>query len=135
MLFKGYWYLEDSGTSSATAFLDRRNGYGAHGADQLARQLRSGPDAAEQGRGDLDSALLIYTVPAYFLIIPYYRLMHSYGLMDSLWAVIAADVTFAVPYALLILQWYGPCSPIELDEAAQVEGATPIQVTCAFICR
>ena len=54
--------------------------------------------------------------------------MHSYGLMDSLWAVIAADVTFAVPYALLILQWYGRLIPIELDEAARVDGATPVQV-------
>ena len=57
-------------------------------------------------------ALLIYTVPAYFLVIPFYLLMHRYGLMDSLWAVIAANVTFAVPYALLILQWYGRLIPI-----------------------
>ena len=74
------------------------------------------------------TALLIYTVPAYFLVIPFYRLMHAYGLMDSLWAVIAADVTFAVPYALLILQWFGRLIPMELDEAARIDGASPGQV-------
>ena len=44
------------------------------------------------GKGGVISttALLFYTVPAYFLVIPFYRLMHEYGLMDSLWAVIAA---------------------------------------------
>jgi multiple sugar transport system permease protein len=71
------------------------------------------------------AALLVYAVPAYFLVIPFYLLMHHYGLLDSLWAVIAADVTFAVPYAVLILQWYGRLIPMELDEAARVDGATP----------
>ena len=82
------------------------------------------------GRGGVIStaALLVYMVPAYFLVIPFYLLMHSYGLMDSLWAVIAADVTFAVPYAVLILQWYGRLIPMELDEAARIDGASPGQV-------
>ena len=74
------------------------------------------------------TALVVYMVPAYFLVIPFYLLMHNYGLMDSLWAVIAADVTFAVPYAVLILQWYGRLIPIELDEAARIDGASPGQV-------
>ena len=75
-----------------------------------------------------NAALLIYAVPAYFLVIPYYRLMHSYGLMDNLWAVIAAKVTFTTPYAIIILQWYGRLIPLELDEAARIDGATPLQV-------
>jgi multiple sugar transport system permease protein len=74
------------------------------------------------------AALLIYMVPAYFLVIPFYLLMHRYGLFDSLWAVIAADVTFAVPFAVLILQWYGRLIPMELDEAARIDGASPGQV-------
>ena len=51
--------------------------------------------------------------------------MHVYGLSDTLWAVIAANVTFATPYAILILQQYAKLIPIELDEAAQVDGASP----------
>jgi multiple sugar transport system permease protein len=54
--------------------------------------------------------------------------MHEYGLMDSLWAIVAVDVTFAIPFAVLILQWYGRLIPMELDEAARVDGATPGQV-------
>jgi multiple sugar transport system permease protein len=72
--------------------------------------------------------LLTYAVPASFLVIPFSRLMASYGLSNTLWAIVAANVTFASPYAILILQQYAKLIPIELDEAARVDGASPVQV-------
>jgi multiple sugar transport system permease protein len=75
-----------------------------------------------------NAPLLTYAVPASFLVIPFYRLMASYGLSNSLWAIIAVNVTFATPYAILILQQYAKLIPIELDQAAQVDGASPVQV-------
>ena len=72
--------------------------------------------------------LLTYVIPASFLVIPFHRVMHAYGLADNLWAVIAADVTFAAPYAILILQQYAKLIPIELDEAARVDGGSLAQV-------
>ncbi len=81
-------------------------------------------------RGSLltNTALLTYVIPASFLIVPYYRIMHSYGLSNSLWAVIAAQVAFAIPFAILILQLYASLIPFELDDAARVDGASAIQV-------
>jgi multiple sugar transport system permease protein len=75
-----------------------------------------------------NAALLTYAIPASFLIVPYYRIMHTYGLADSLWAVIAAQVTFATPFAILILQLYARLIPFELDDAARVDGASPVQL-------
>src|SRR5262249_2729748 len=72
--------------------------------------------------------LLTYAVPASFLVIPCSRLMASYGLSNSLWAIVAANVTFAPPYAILILRQYATLIPIELDQAAQADGASPAQV-------
>jgi len=72
--------------------------------------------------------LLTYAVPASFLVIPFARLMASYGLANSLWAIVAANVTFATPYAIVILRQYATLIPIELDQAAQVDGASPAQV-------
>ena len=72
--------------------------------------------------------VITYAVPASFLVIPFYRIMREYGLSDSLWSVIAADVTFAAPYAILILQQYAKLIPLELDEAAQIDGASPLVV-------
>jgi multiple sugar transport system permease protein len=82
------------------------------------------------GRGSLltNAALLTYAIPASFLIVPYYRIMHSYGLFGGPWAVIAAQVTFATPFALLILQLYAKLIPFELDDAARVDGASPVQL-------
>jgi len=75
-----------------------------------------------------NAPLLTYAVPASFLAIPFYRLMASYGLSNSLWAIIAVNVTFASPYAILILQQYATLIPIELDEAARMDGASPPQL-------
>jgi multiple sugar transport system permease protein len=75
-----------------------------------------------------NAALLTYAIPASFLIVPYYRIMHDYGLSDSLWAVIAAQVTFALPFAILMLQLYARLIPFELDDAARVDGASAVQV-------
>ena len=71
-----------------------------------------------------NAALITYAIPSSFLIVPYFRIMHSYGLSDHLWAVIAAQVTFATPFAILILQLYARLIPIELDDAARVGGAS-----------
>jgi multiple sugar transport system permease protein len=75
-----------------------------------------------------DFALLTYILPPAFLVIPFVHIMHRYGLSDSLWAVIAAMVTFATPYAILILHQYGKLIPMELDESAKIDGASPFQV-------
>src|SRR4029078_10713898 len=63
-----------------------------------------------------------------FLAIPFYLIMNSYGLHDNPWSVIAALVTFATPYAIFIFQEYGRSIPIELDESARIDGASPIQI-------
>jgi multiple sugar transport system permease protein len=73
-------------------------------------------------------ALLTYALPSAFLLIPFVHLMHVYGLGETLWAVVAAEVTFATPYAILVLNGYSRLIPMELDESAKVDGATPAQM-------
>jgi multiple sugar transport system permease protein len=75
-----------------------------------------------------DFALLTYVLPTAFLVIPFVHIMHQYGMVDSLWSVIAAMVAFATPYAILILHQYGKLIPMELDESAKVDGASPWQI-------
>ena len=73
-------------------------------------------------------ALLTYIVPASLLAIPFMRVALRYGLSDNLWAVIAAEIMFAMPFAVLVLQQYATIIPIEFDEAARIDGASPLQV-------
>jgi multiple sugar transport system permease protein len=75
-----------------------------------------------------NAALLTYAIPASFLIVPYYRITHAYGFSDDLWGVIAAHVTFATPFAILMLQLYARLIPLELDDTARVDGASAAQV-------
>jgi multiple sugar transport system permease protein len=77
-----------------------------------------------------DAALLTYVLPSALLMIPLVHLMRVYGLSDSLWGVAAVEVTFAAPYAILILHQYGKLIPLELDDAAKIDGATPWQIYC-----
>src|SRR3954453_20040090 len=74
------------------------------------------------------AALLTYTIPMSFLAIPFYSIMGKYGLTNNPIAVIAVEVTFATPYAIFIFQQYGASIPIELDEAARFDGASPGQI-------
>jgi multiple sugar transport system permease protein len=75
-----------------------------------------------------NAALLTYVIPASFLAIPFYLIMQHYGLHNNPWSVISALVTFATPYAIFIFQEYGRSIPIELDESARIDGASPLQI-------
>ena len=74
------------------------------------------------------TALLTYILPTSTLVVPFHRVMHAYGLLDNLWAVIAAEVTFATPYAILVLLHTAKLIPIELDDAARIDGASVVQL-------
>ena len=73
-------------------------------------------------------SLLIYAVPPSLLVIPFTRLMAIYGLTNSLWAVIAAQVVFATPFAILIVHKYSMLIPMDLDDAARIDGAGPLRI-------
>ncbi len=75
-----------------------------------------------------NAALLTYVLPSSFLAIPFVHVAHQYGLSDSLWAVIAAQVMFATPYAILIFQQHARLIPLDLDDAARIDGASPVQL-------
>src|SRR5258706_14780502 len=75
-----------------------------------------------------NAALLTYVIPASFLAIPFYLIMQRYGLNNNPWSVIAVLVTFATPYAIFIFQEYGRSIPLELDESARIDGASPFQI-------
>ena len=73
-------------------------------------------------------ALLTYLIPAAFLAIPFYKVMGTYGLLNSTWSLIIAMVVIASPYAIWVLRQYSDSVPRELDEAARIDGATSLQV-------
>jgi ABC-type sugar transport system, permease component len=57
-----------------------------------------------------------------------YRTMGLYGLLNSQWALILAMVTIAAPYSIWVLKQSSDQLPVELDEAAIMDGASPMQL-------
>ena len=80
------------------------------------------------GRMVMNLALFTYFIPAAFLAVPMYRTMGLYGLLNNQWSLILAMVTLASPYAIWVLKQASDKLPLELDEAAWIDGATPLQL-------
>ena len=80
------------------------------------------------GRLVMNLALLTYFIPAAFLAVPMYRTMGTYGLLNHQSSLICAMVTLAAPYAIWVLKQASDKLPYELDEAAIIDGASPLQL-------
>ena len=80
------------------------------------------------GRTIMNLALFTYFIPAAFLAVPMYKTMGNYGLLNNQWALILAMVTIASPYAIWVLKQASDKLPYELDEAARIDGASPLQL-------
>lgn len=80
------------------------------------------------GRVVMNLALFTYFIPAAFLAVPMYKTMGNYGLLNSQWALILAMVTIASPYCIWVLKQASDKLPWELDEAARIDGASPLQL-------
>jgi multiple sugar transport system permease protein len=80
------------------------------------------------GRTVMNLALFTYFIPAAFLAVPMYKTMSVYGLLNSQWSLILAMVTIASPYCIWVLKQASDKLPLELDEAARIDGASPLQL-------
>ena len=80
------------------------------------------------GRVVMNMALFTYFIPAAFLAVPMYKTMANYGLLNNRWSLILAMVTIASPYCIWVLKQASDKLPFELDEAARMDGATPMQL-------
>ncbi|EJJ31146.1 carbohydrate ABC transporter permease [Rhizobium sp. CF142] len=58
------------------------------------------------------------------LLIPLFRLMRSFGLLNTYFAIMVPGIAFLIPSAIWLLRTYMMRIPKELDEAAFVDGAS-----------
>jgi multiple sugar transport system permease protein len=62
------------------------------------------------------------------LLIPLYKLLKVFGLLNTYQAMIIPGVAFLIPTAIWLLRSYFQKIPIDLEEAAFVDGASRIQI-------
>ncbi|MFQ8429994.1 carbohydrate ABC transporter permease [Amaricoccus sp. W119] len=58
------------------------------------------------------------------LLIPLFRLMRTLGLLNTYWSMIVPGAAFLIPAAIWLLRTYMMRIPIELNEAAYMDGAS-----------
>ena len=62
------------------------------------------------------------------LLIPLYKVLRALGLLNTYQAMIVPGVAFLIPTSIWLLKSYFEKIPIELEEAAFVDGASRIQI-------
>jgi multiple sugar transport system permease protein len=75
-------------------------------------------------RATLLSFLVTYMLPPITLIIPLYILMSRFGLLDTKTGLIVVYCSLATPFALWNMSNFFGSLPVELEEAARVDGCS-----------
>jgi len=72
-------------------------------------------------------AVVTYLVPGSLLFIPMFQVIYSIGLIDNIAGLMVTYLTFTVPFATWMMIGYFRNIPIELEDAALVDGCSRIQ--------
>ncbi len=72
--------------------------------------------------------LMSRLIPTVAIAVPYYLIVQSLNLINSFWALILIYSVLTLPFTTLVLTLYFRGIPVEIDEAAQLEGASPWRI-------
>jgi len=71
-------------------------------------------------------------LPGVLLVGPYFKMLSFAGLYDTHLGLILAQTTITLPFSVWMLKGYMDTLPIEIDEAAMIDGASRTQ--CLLYC-
>lgn len=72
--------------------------------------------------------LSLRMLPPIAVVIPFYLLFRSLGLLDTTLALVLVYCIFNISFAIWVLKGFFDEIPIELEEAAKLDGYSPMQV-------
>ena len=72
--------------------------------------------------------LLTQFIPAVTIVLPFYLMFRSLGLLDTYVALIVVDLAIVLPYAIWTIKGFIDAIPMETEEAAIVDGASRLRV-------
>jgi ABC-type glycerol-3-phosphate transport system permease component len=79
------------------------------------------------GNGMRFAILAAQMLPPAVLIVPFFLIMYNLKLLDSIWAVVATHLTFALPLVTWFLIGFIDDVPRDLEEQAMIDGCTQWQ--------
>lgn len=66
-------------------------------------------------------------LPAVALVVPLFYVVQAVGLLNTYWAVVIPLVAISLPFGVLVASNYISALPVEVHEAAKIDGATDWQ--------
>jgi len=109
--YLGTSFLVGLGTVVVTLVIAAPAGY------SLAKLRPAGGTALNFG------LLVAQMIPGIIMAMGFYLIFNSWGLLDTVWGLIIADSTLAVPFGVLIFTAFMMGIPNELIQAARIDGA------------
>ncbi len=79
------------------------------------------------GRAMLMGIVALLMLPPVTVVIPYFRMAHTFRVYDTLLGLVLVDTAFVLPIVVWMLKGYMDAIPVELEEAAQIDGCTRLQ--------
>lgn len=67
--------------------------------------------------------LAMRMIPSIVLVIPFYLWFRDAGLLDSVLGLAVIYLTFSVPFAIWMIRGFFAAIPLDIDEAARLDGA------------
>jgi multiple sugar transport system permease protein len=74
------------------------------------------------------TTLLLRTVPLAVLAIPVFMIWNQWQLVNSLWGLVLLYVAVNLPFTIWLLYGFVLQVPVELEEAAAIDGCGPIRI-------
>jgi multiple sugar transport system permease protein len=85
------------------------------------------------GRFIMNASSGLRLLPAIFFVVPYFLLMSNLGLLDTVPGLVLANTFLNLPLAIILLSAGFRDVPIEVEEAAKVDGANTYRILCSVL--
>jgi multiple sugar transport system permease protein len=79
------------------------------------------------GRAMLMGIVGLLMLPPITVVIPYFRMAHTFHMYDTVPGLVLVDTAFVLPIVVWLLKGYLDAIPVDLEEAAQIDGCTRLQ--------
>ena len=77
--------------------------------------------------------IITQMLPPIFVLVPYYMFFSRIGLYDTYLSLVIAFTSFSLPFSILVVSSFFESIPVQLDEAALIDGCTRLQALMRII--
>ncbi|MEA4883697.1 MAG: carbohydrate ABC transporter permease [Clostridia bacterium] len=81
----------------------------------------------------LIAVVALMTLPQQMIAVPIYRIMRQLGAVDTYLGLILVHAAWGIPWVLYFMKNYFSTLPVEIEEAAKVDGASDMRILLQIV--